>query len=128
MPSFKRSSVVAGAVLTLGLSLALVPSAEANVPNHVRISGQISCATWPPALPWSSYLASRARFQAANGEARDATISGLNYQVDLFQVPAGGENVTVYVTCQNFRNPSWGRTFRVNRQANQQQTVSLLTH
>jgi hypothetical protein len=123
-----RLSASACLIALTAAALTAAPAEAAPSSPHVRVSGQISCATWPPALPSTSYLASRARFQTSTGEARNASISGLSYSVDLNNVPANGTTVTVYVTCKNFRNPSWGKSFRVSRQTNQQQSVNLLYH
>ena len=96
--------------------------------SHVKLYGVVSCARRAaPPLPWTTYLASQVRFQAI-GETRDATLFWLSYSVDLNNVPASGENVNVFVTCRDFRNPSWNKTIHVDRQRDGRQNVNLLVH
>jgi hypothetical protein len=105
----------------------LAPSAEADrLSSHVRVSGQISCGPgYAPPLPGPGYLAQRARFQAANGEAHDASISLLiNYTVDFNNVPADGETVNVYITCGGMGR-EWGTSFQLSRQPDEQQHLDL---
>jgi hypothetical protein len=105
----------------------LAPSADADpLSGHVQLSGHISCGPGDaPPLPGPGYLAERARFQAANGEAQDASISLLvNYTVDFNNVPAEGETVNVYVTCGGMGR-EWGTSFQLNRQSDEQQHLDL---
>ena len=114
----------------IGMALLAGPSASAaTLSSHVRVWGQVSCAgTWPPPLPGPGWFASRVRFQAANGEAHDATISGINYYVDFSNVPAKGETVIVYITCNAPTVAPWGKQFKLTRHLLQLQHLSLLTH
>jgi hypothetical protein len=114
------------AVSVLGLT-ALAPPADAA--STVTVYGPISCATLssPPPIPTAyAYRAVRARFQAANGEANDATLTqdGFWFSVTFTQVPAGGESVNVYVSCN--RIPDWGTSFAM--QSSGSQFLSLFWH
>jgi hypothetical protein len=85
--------------------------------RYVRVWGVVACTQyWPLPLPGPKYEASRVRFQAANGEAHDATIwKGFAYYVNFYHVPRRGETVNVYVTCQLSDNPNWGTQFTLTR-------------
>lgn len=102
------------------------PASAALADGHVRLFGSISCGTLLPApLPGPGWLATRARFQAADGEAHDAQIMQVAYSVDFYQVPAAGENITVYVTCGN--GEQWGRSFGIGGSPTDQ-NVNLFWH
>ena len=90
---FRWAIILLLGAASLGVAV-LTPTATTSslITSHVQVSGQVSCTTWPPALPYTTYLASRVRFQAANGEANDAQSFGLNFSVDANNVPADGEN------------------------------------
>lgn len=97
---------------------------------HVKVLGPVSCAGLypPPTLNPSHFLASRVRFQTASGEAADATISGLLYSVDFFNVPASGETAIAYVTCNGDDLPSWGCQFTLQQNPLQVQYLNMMTH
>lgn len=119
-------SVAALSIAAAGLIATGSSADAATLTPHVQVSGRIWCGpgTAPP-LPGPGYLAKRARFQAANGEAADARISGMiNYSVDFNRVPAAGETVNVYVTCGGMGR-QYGKSLRLTRQANQRLQVNI---
>jgi hypothetical protein len=139
--SLRLSVLIAALAVVAAVPLSLAPAASAapartaapaiTLSSHVRVYGLAACIkTIPPPLPGPAYLAARVRFQAANGEAHDAVIWGKwNYYVDFNNVPANGEIVFAYVTCNpaipNGR-PSWGKEFRLTRQLAQIYYLNLL--
>lgn len=123
---FSRAAIVFLAAAPCVLVL-FAPSAGADpLSSHVQVSGRIGCGPGDaPPLPGPGYLAQRARFQAANGEAHDASISLLvNYTVDFNNVPPDGETVNVYVTCGGMGR-EWGTSFQLNRQPDERQQLDL---
>lgn len=88
--------------------------------GSVTVWGPVNCfgLNPPPSLDYNAnFVTTRVRFQTASGYAADATVVlGSTYTVQLTGVPAGGEIVTAYITCDNpiNPNPTWGCQFTIN--------------
>lgn len=101
------------AVLTL---LALGSPTVADASNGpTTVGGRATCGKVPPPLPGPAYVVDRVRLQAANGEATDAQVVGAaplqSYIATLNSIPPGGEQVIVYITCDD--SDQWGTQFQV---------------
>jgi hypothetical protein len=103
--------------------------------STVTVWGPVNCFGLdpPPSLDYNSnFVTTRVRFQTASGYAADATIllGGSAYTVQLAGVPAGGEIVFAYITCDNPTNPNptWGCQFTVNPSQTTQPYLWLAWH
>jgi hypothetical protein len=115
----QRKAMIIGVFALLGLGVLNPSAAAAPAPSKAAVvtSGLVACL-YPPPIGVPGAQATRVRFQAANGEAHDATPNGFNYSVTFTRVPPGGEVVNVYVTC--FNRPSFGRQFTLNAPSGRQ--------
>lgn len=102
--------------------------------STVTVWGPVNCfgIDPPPSLDYNAnFVTTRVRFQTASGYAADATVVlGSTYTVQLTGVPAGGETVVAYITCDNpiNSNPTWGCQFTVNPSQTTLQYLFLAWH